>query len=273
MYKDFVLAGNDIELKGYLWKVDQPEAIICLIHGIGEHAGRYDAIGTLLNENRIDLISMDLRGHGLSPGKRGHAAPRKALLYDIDALVIKANNLSPGIPVYIYGHSMGGNIGLDYRRRGSSNELISGYIITAPWLILVRKISGLLRNAVGIIAKIHPDLLINTGLNASTISTVKKEVEKYQKDPLVHSKMSVLTFVDGMNAAKEILQTKSLNKTKMLLMHGTQDRICSIEGSRILKALENESCTYIEWQDLYHEIHNEKNGYAVIQSMISWIKT
>lgn len=271
MYQEFILNSKGVKLQGYHWESEDPKSVICLLHGIGEYAGRYDEIGEFFKESHCALIAMDLRGHGKSPGKRGHAAPRKNIFDDIDALIEVAGQRYPNKPIYLYGHSMGGNIGLDYRRHGSQSQKLSGYIITAPWLTLYKKIPKPLSVFAHILSEIKPDYLMNTGLSAKDLAHLESNAASYANDPLVHKKISVLTAVNGLDAAEEILSMPSKNSRPLLLMHGTQDKICTIYGSRIVRNLEEDQCTYIEWEGFYHEIHNEKDGRKVLAAIKKWM--
>lgn len=272
MFENFILKSKEIELKGYLWHKAEPIATVLIIHGIGEYAARYDKIAEIFNIENIAVLSMDLRGHGLTEGVRGHASPRSSVMNDIDTLIEFTENKYGTKPIFIYGHSMGGNISLDYRRIGANRLKPAGYIITDPWLILVKKVPWLLEQFVKVASKIKPDMTMDTGLDASNLAHIDKEVSDYIKDPLVHKKISLMTAVDCMNASEAILKNKCKNGKSVLIMHGTMDKICSIEGSRKVKEIEGDNATLVEWEGLYHEIHNEKERVSVIKTEIDWIK-
>ena len=106
------------------------KAVACLVHGLGEHSGRYQDVAGVLSGAGIALYSLDLRGHGLSYGRRGHAAPRSKILADVDMLIRQARNAHPGLPLWLYGHSLGGNIVLSHRLFGK--EPVSGTVATSP---------------------------------------------------------------------------------------------------------------------------------------------
>jgi alpha-beta hydrolase superfamily lysophospholipase len=131
MYRNFELETVD-HLVGYEWKGDRPKAVVCLVHGIGEHAGRYDRTGEVFKENEIAMVGMDLRGHGLSSGKRGHTSPRGRIFKDIDLLIEFMQGEYPDLPIFLYGHSMGGNIALEYRRRGNHRTIPRNISICFP---------------------------------------------------------------------------------------------------------------------------------------------
>lgn len=168
-------------LAGYHWPLERPDVVVCKIHGIGEHAGRYDRMAGYFKRANMAALAMDLRGHGESFGKRGHCAPREEVLKDIDTLLEYARLYYGDVPIVLYGHSMGGNIVLDYRKRGARNGMPSAYIVSAPWIRLVRPIPKALYQAVRILAKIAPSFSINSKVSSDTLGN-KKSVGNYDKD-------------------------------------------------------------------------------------------
>lgn len=279
MFQNFILNQTEISIIGYDWELENPECVVCLIHGIGEHADRYDRIGEIFKASGIALTSMDLRGHGNSAGKRGHTAPRKDILTDVDQMIEHAAKKYPGVPILLYGHSMGGNMALEYRKRGNLRQKLSGYIVTAPWILLVRKIPNYLYAFVKFMSIIKPDFPINTNIKNETLGNLDI-INKQENKHLMHGKISVKTAIDGLEIGKELInetltQDGNGDPKPLLLMHGDADKVCLPEGSRIIAELEKELCTYIEWKGLYHEIHNGSptdDGIMVIDTIVKWIK-
>lgn len=280
MFTSFVVKTEpkgEGRLAGYQWDRRDPAYVVCIIHGIGEHAGRYDRMASLMEEAGFAVISMDLPGHGASPGKRGHCAPRTAVRSHVDALISYGQEAYPGVPLILYGHSMGGNIVLDYRKRGSKNHVPAAYIVSAPWVELVRKIPKYQYALVKALSKFQPSLTISSGVSSSELGH-RDSVGDYDKDPLVHKKISLLCALEGVEIGTALadgtLEDNGGAAGKpFLLMHGTEDRICSIKGSRKIAALED--CDYVEWPGLYHEIHNggpDSDGSEVIWKAIQWIQ-
>lgn len=280
MYDNFCLKIEDDKshkIAGYRWDAQDPGYVVCIIHGIGEYAGRYDRVAGYMQEAGFAVLSMDLRGHGISFGKRGHCAPREKVLKDVDDLILCAQELYPGKPVVLYGHSMGGNITLDYRKRGARNDVPCGYIVSAPWVELVRNVSGPLYAGVKFLAKVMPSMTIDSGISAGELGNLKN-TGSYESDPLTHRRISTACAADGFDTGIALAEGKHPDNggaqgIPMLLMHGTEDKVCSIEGSRKIAAAE--SCEYIEWPGLRHEIHNggeSSTGEEVIRKMIQWIR-
>lgn len=282
MYHLFNLEGRNFKIQGYHFPCDNPEKVVVFIHGIGEHAGRYDRMAGYFAEEKIAAVSMDLRGHGRTEGIRGHCAPREELLKDIDVLLEHAQKLYPGVPLVIYGHSMGGNIALDYRARGNKNDLPCGYVISAPWIRLCMAGGGIMAKLLVPLSKIAPKLTITQSIGEEYLGN-EKYVKPYKEDPLVHSKVSVLCALAGFSTGLAL--EKGINEDNgrakripCLLMHGTDDKICDIEGSRrFAKYQDPEYFRMIEWPGYYHEIHNGgpegQTGEDVIRTAAGFIKS
>lgn len=250
---------------GYHWSVETAERVVLIIHGIGEYAGRYDRVAHVFNEKNIAVLSMDLRGHGESLGKRGHTAPRQVILEDIDDLIICALDMYPDIPLIIYGHSMGGNMVLDYRIRGLLANIPGAFVVTAPWVRLVEPLSKPLAFAALLLSKLAPSTTFDSNIDSSVLGN-PKSVGEYKKDPLVHGKISAKTAQDGFTSGKMLeegnFEGDFRGKGKpLLLIHGKQDKVCSVEGSRAIAAYEDAGLmTYLELDGIYHEVHNGGDG-------------
>jgi alpha-beta hydrolase superfamily lysophospholipase len=277
MYRNFEL-NTSPKIIGYEWKCERPGSVVVLVHGIGEHAGRYDRVAEVFKASGIAMIAMDLRGHGLSSGKRGHTAPRDRILADIDILIEYCMKEYPDVPMFLYGHSMGGNIALDYRLRGKYRLMPQCYIITSPWLILKQRIPRYLYLFTQLIAALKPDFQMSSKIQPELLGNMGV-ISKQENGHLVHGKITVQTALDGLRIAEKILNGRLAQMgdeppKPFLLMHGDQDMICDPEGSKRLAKLEGDRCLYIEWPGLLHEIHNgsqTSDGMEVIQVINDWI--
>lgn len=283
MYETFTLRDTpEGIIQGYHWALEDPNMVVCIVHGIGEYGGRYDRVAEKFLGCRFAVLSMDLRGHGDSLGKKGHCAPRREVLDDVSALLTYAQLTYPGKKIILYGHSMGGNITLDYRCRGGLNDVPAGYIISAPWIRLVRGIPAPLVRMVRILAKAAPSFTIGSAVDESLLGNPEC-VLPYSQNPMVHNRISMQCAVDGFDTGLKLEQGTLENNGRaahipMLLMHGGADGICDVRGSRtVAQRLQDngEDVTYVEWPGLYHEIHNggpESTGDEVIDRMIEFIE-
>lgn len=282
MYQLFDLNGRNIGIQGYHFPCENPHHVVVLIHGIGEHAGRYSRLAEFYNNAGIAIVSMDLRGHGRTEGKRGHCAPRSEVLGDIDALIEEAQRLYPDVPIVMYGHSMGGNITLDYRARGGHNDAVCGYIVSAPWIRLCRNVGKFQYNLVKMLSSVMPSFTIKQSFPEEYLGNLKY-VRPYNDDPLVHPNVSLLCAYEGFSIGTAIEKGENESNGRaddvpFLLMHGDKDKICSVEGSKNFAKLQKSPSFRFEiMKDYPHELHNGnqdgKTGEEVIQMGIDFINS
>jgi alpha-beta hydrolase superfamily lysophospholipase len=244
-------------------------AVILFVHGIGEHIHRYDYWAGLFNKEGIGFAGVDLPGHGRSDGRRGHIKSYALLDEMIDIQLKSCKQTFPGTPVYIYGHSLGGGIVLDYLLH--RNPKIKGAIVTSPWLRLAFEPSKDKLILASIMKNLLPGLIQPTGLIVNHISHDEDVIEKYKTDPLVHGYISVSLFYGAMNAAKYSLEHASELKVPTLIMHGSDDMINSPDGSREFAG----KTSLVElkiWDGGYHELHNEPFKDEVFKYILNWIR-
>ena len=243
-------------------------AVIVFVHGIGEHIHRYDYWASLFNKEGIGFAGVDLPGDGKSQGRKGGIKSYSLPDEMIDILLKSCNQTFPGCPVYIYGHSLGGGIVLDYLL--NRNPKIKGAIVTSPWLLLTFKPSKSKIIITSLMKNLIPGLILLTGLNANHLSHDKTAVEIYKNDPLVHEKISIGLFSSAMTAGRNSLAHADQLKIPTLLMHGSEDMITSPEGSREFAGKTNMVELKI-WDGGYHELHNEPFKDEVFKYIMNWI--
>ena len=247
---------------------ENTKAVIILIHGLGEHIQRYIYWAGLFKKEGIGFAGVDLPGHGRSEGKRGNIRSYALLREMIDILLKSCNKTFPGIPVYLYGHSLGGTIVLDYLLR--RNPKVKGAIITSPWLRLSFEPPKIKLIMASVMKNILPGLIQQSGLNANHLSHDETVVEKYRTDTLVHGKISVSLFHGSMSAAKYSLAHASELKVPTLILHGNDHKILSPEGSREFVGKTVMAKLKI-WDGGYHELHNEPFKDEVFAYIMNWI--
>ena len=269
---DFSIAlKNGNKLRG-LFSVpsDNPLAMIILIHGVGEHIKRYNHLAESFSSEGIGFLGVDLPGHGKSDGKRGHISGYSTYRELIGTLIDVSEKTYPGVPVFLYGHSLGGGIVLNYLVH--EKRKIKGAIITSPWLRLSFEPDKVKLALAGFMRHIMPGLLQPTGLNASHLSHDQVVVDNYSKDPLVHDKISVNLFYETIAAARFTLANSADITIPLLLMHGSDDMITSPDASREFAGKNSNSVIKI-WEGGYHELHNETFKSDVFAYTIEWIKS
>lgn len=267
---------NDQTEQGLYYRDWSPEGtakgVVALVHGLGEHCQRYDALGDFLNNQGFALCALDLPGHGHSKGKRGHVDSFNVYQTAVLTMLERARASHPGLPIFLLGHSMGGLIAahllLDHQNQ-FSGALLSGAAIQSPqeppaWQVAI--IKG--------IAKLLPSAGM-LQLDASGISRDQKVVDKYMSDPLVsQDKLSAQFLVSMTNTMAEVKANAAKITLPILIMHGSQDRMTAPEGSQLLFNLISSEDKHINLYDgLYHEIFNEPEGPQIFAEVVAWLNT
>jgi acylglycerol lipase len=273
-HSEFALKTKDgLTLYSQAWQPDTaPRAVICLIHGLGEHSGRYAHVAEAFNNAGLALAAMDLRGHGKSEGKRGHTPIYESFLDDIDLLLAFAVQRYPGAPRFLYGHSLGGNLVLYYallRQPAIHGVIASAALLRTSFAPPAWKVPlGKMMN------RIWPDFIMPNGLEQAALSRDPAVVQAYQRDPLVHDRISARLGIGFMQAGEYILNHASdFPPVPLLVMQGMDDRIVSAEANRQVASGVKGDVTFKPWDKLYHEIHNEPEKQMVLDFVISWINT
>ncbi|MDO8366884.1 MAG: lysophospholipase [Saprospiraceae bacterium] len=263
--------AEGLQLYAANWSVNNPRAVIALVHGQGEHIGRYDFVARWFNEHGIALIGYDQQGYGRSQGKRGHAINLDVLLNDIGLLLEKTCHMYPNLPVFLLGQSMGGGLVLNYVTRRKPE--LAGLIALAPWIRLAFEAPALKIVAGKILKRFMPTLTLPTGLAAHFLSHEEAVVKAYKSDPLVHDKLSAAAGIALLEAAKWLDLWAGEFNIPVLLQHGGDDKITSADATRRFFERAKGDVTHREWAGLYHEIHNEKEKEEVHEYTLKWIES
>ncbi len=267
--EDTLRSLDGTELFAQRWEPDAaPKAIICLVHGLGEHSGRYSGVADTLTAAGYAVSSYDLRGHGRSPGARGDA-PFPADLSDIDALLADAAARWPDRPRFLYGHSLGGLLVLTYVLQRDAD--LAGVVATSAGLrspVLDQRLKMLAAKVLGAVA---PSVTMPTGLDAAGLSRDRKVVDAYLADPLVHDKASLALGRDGAAAAAATLADAARFPLPLLMVHGTADPITYSSGTEAFAAKVTGDCTVHLYDGLFHETHNEPERDKVLAETITWL--
>ncbi|WP_430814738.1 lysophospholipase [Carboxylicivirga sp. RSCT41] len=259
------------KLFGQTWRTPAtPKAVVVLVHGFGEHCSRYTTYIKLFEHENIAFISMDQIGHGQSEGKRGLIQSYQQLLDDVDKLIDKAESLYQGIPKFLYGHSMGGNIAFNYLLQ--RNYPFKGAIISSPWLRLSNELSAVSRLFVRLFSYLIPNVTTKSRMDSNHISSNRHEVQAYNIDELNHGRISFRLLNNIMKQGRWAMANSKLLKVPTLLLHGSKDQITSHLASRDVAAKTPESIQYIEFDGMYHEVHNDAQRELLAGKCIEWIK-
>lgn len=258
-----------LSVYGQSWLVENPKAVVGIIHGMGEHAGRYNYMIDALNAANISVVGYDQMGHGKTEGKRGHVSNYDLLLGCVGELTSKMVELVPAKPTFLLGHSMGGNVLLNYLLR--RNPKINGAIVSAPWLKLAFDPPAIQVKLAQWVSGVFPGLVQSSKLDVNSISKDPKEVQRYVDDSLVHDKISTGFFVGVYEAGEWALEHASELKTPILLYHGTADKLTSHDASKQFCEKASGDVTFKSLEGFYHESHNEPERAELFKTILSWI--
>jgi alpha-beta hydrolase superfamily lysophospholipase len=267
---DWEGAGGE-RLHAQEWRPDGgARAVVCLVHGLGEHVGRYVHVAQVLSEAGYALLGFDLRGHGRTPGPRGHAPSYDAMLGDIGVLLERAAERFPGAPRFLYGHSMGGSLVLNYALRRQPD--VAGVVATSPALQPQEAVSRLKLAFGRLMCRLWPSFRLSNGLDCTGLSRDPEVVRRYRADPLVHDRISVRLGLDVLETGRWAIAHAGEFRLPLLLVHGTADGLAAIDGTRQFAAKVRGDCTLQAWPGLFHETHNEPEWREVLGYTIGWME-
>ncbi|MBI5962830.1 MAG: lysophospholipase [Chloroflexi bacterium] len=261
--------GLDIFGEGWEPTVLLPKAVVCLVHGLGEHVSRYAHVAEAFGKEGFILFGSDLRGHGRSGGPRGHISSIEDFMQDIDVLLEQARTRYPDLPLLLYGHSLGGIQVLHYGLTRKPN--VKGVIATSSGLHTAIEKQSMKVLMAKVLGSLLPTVAIPSGLDAKTISHDEKVVQAYINDPLVHDKISLGFGKVMIGVTTWTLAHAGEFSLPLLLMHGKADALAFPSSSMEFAAPLKERCTLVLWEDAYHELHNEPEKEEVFKTMTLWM--
>lgn len=251
------------------WAPDGPaKATIVHVHGLGEHSGRHAHVAQRLNDAGYAMLQMDMRGHGRSAGTRGHT-PFDRTMEDLDAALAEAWARTPELPVFLYGHSLGGLMVLTYTLRRTPD--IAGVISSAAGLrspVLEQKAK---MAAAKLLGSALPWVAIPSGLDDSGLSRDPEVLAAYRADPYVHDKASLALGKDGAVGAEWALAHAWKMHVPLLMLHGSADPITYPRGTEEFAGKVDGDVTVHIYEGLLHEPHNEPEKEAVLDDIVEWL--
>jgi alpha-beta hydrolase superfamily lysophospholipase len=247
---------------------ESPRAVVALVHGQGDHSGRYPRLVQRLVESGYAVNAMDNRGHGKSGGPRAHAPSMSALMNDIDAHLDQARTRLHGLPLFLYGHSFGGEQVLYYGL--VRKPRLNGVIASSPLLG-----SGIHQPAAKVFAakmlsRIVPQLTLAHGTPPASLSHDQSWVESSLRDPFFQSVLSVRTAAEVLRASAWIRSHTSF-PVPLLVEQGTDDLYVSPSMTIAFARGLSGDVTLKVWEGLGHELHNETRKDEVIDTIIAWM--
>jgi len=252
------------------WLPADPERAVVLVHGYAEHSGRYEHVAAWLAARRCAVHAYDHQGHGRSPGRRCHVRRFSDFLDDLERLLDLVRRAHPDRPIVPLGHSMGGLVLatlLCERKPDVAAAVTSGAALAlAPDLSRGRMaMARLLR-------RLLPHLALGSGLDPNGLSRDPRVVQAYLDDPLVYRTMTTSLAAELLATVPRTAAAAGEVRVPMLLLHGEDDALCPVEGSRAFHAaLRVPGSALRVYPGLRHEILNEPERETVLQDVLDWM--
>jgi alpha-beta hydrolase superfamily lysophospholipase len=269
-----VTTADGVSLPLYRWPaIGSARATVALLHGLAEHAGRYAALAGRLNAAGIELVAIDLRGHGHAPGKRAYVKRFDDYLLDAQALLDAAAQSCA--PLFLLGHSMGGAVAALYaiERLDATGRRLSGLILSSPALAPGRDVPRWMLAMSQVISRVYPSFPAMK-IDAALLSRLQPVVNANRNDPLVHhGAIPARTGAQLLLAMARIERGRAGLRMPLLVYHGTADKLTEPEGSRAFgQHAGSPDKTLTLHEGSYHETMNDLDRDRVIGALIDWIE-
>ena len=267
----YVEGVGRIRLHYRTWEVESPDAALIVVHGMFEHSRRYQELAETLGRSGISTFAIDLRGHGESAGRRGHATRFNILLQDLDRFRREVRGLiDVDTPLFLLGHSLGGLISLRYLEE--YEPTFDGAIISAPWLGTAYDVPRWKVLLAHVADRIAPALPFPEQLDVDKLSRDPERVADYRDDPLIHRTITPRMFSEISGAIDLALRRGDRIDVPLMFLLPGDDRIISTDRSlAFARGLEGHRTTIRLLEGFYHEVLQDRGRGAVIAEVRDWI--
>lgn len=266
---DHFTASSGLTLERRWWLPERATRIVALVHGLAEHAARYDFVGRWLAARHFAVYSFDQRGHGRSAGPRTHAPEFSVLLDDIESFLRTFEAESEGRPLVLLGHSMGG---LEVARLLADRKpSVAAAVLSGPALGVAE---GLPRGRLALaraLSALLPRLPIPQPVDADALSRDPEVVAAYLADPLVPKRISARLAAELLRAVGTVVASAERVQVPVLIVHGEADPLCPVAASRAFVESLQTPAELKTYPGLRHEVLNEPEREQVLGDVLSWL--
>ena len=271
-HKEGIFTGIDnLELYQQCWlPEDEPKAVLLIVHGLGEHCGRYMNVVNHFVPKGFAVYGFDHPGHGKSQGTRVFINRFTDFIENLKLFFDMVRQWHSGKKIFLVGHSMGGLITADYLLKYQSE--LGGAVISAPAVKVPEDLSRIAIFAAKILSKILPKTGIQH-LDVQGVSSDPKVVQAYIDDPLVcNKKITARLAAELITAMESILGDAGRINLPLIILQGTADILVEPEGARMLheKAGSKDKTLHI-YDGFYHEVFNEPDHSKVLNDVENWL--
>jgi alpha-beta hydrolase superfamily lysophospholipase len=262
-------SADGTKLSYRAWPRSGAEVSFAVVHGLGDHARRYERFALGMARHGYATFAVDLRGHGKSAGRRGHVDRWSQWIEDAAAFVAHVESIAGGEVVPV-GHSLGGAVMLS-TMLDKKLPNTRRFIVSSPALQLKAPVPGWKLTLAKVSSMIVPKLTLDNEVDAKTLSRIPDVVDAYRTDPLVHNKISSRLYAEWVAACGRIFEHAGEIKIPFLILAGTDDRLIDPEGSRELHRLTPSASRLRLLEGRYHEPFNDLDNEEVFAVIADWL--
>lgn len=253
------------------WEPPDPAATVLLVHGLGDHSGRWTGIAVSLAAAGLAVHAPDLRGHGRSRGRRGHAGSFEHLLRDLDRLRRAAAPEADHRTVVLVGHSLGGLLVLRHLQAFPS-PAVAGAVAAAPFVRLRAEVPAWKLTAGGLADRWLPGLTLDSEVDEELVLREEEARERRRRDPLVHRRISARLWGEMQREARRLQEDGAPDRPVLLQVAG-EDRVvdpASVEG---LAGRLGPGTEVREYPAAYHDLYHDPDGGEALEHARDWIRS
>lgn len=263
--------ADGLLLHARAWAAPEPRAALLVAHGLGEHAGRYATLAADLAVRGVSVYAPDHRGHGRSPGARGHVGRFAELVDDFEAFRRHvAAALPPGFPVFLLGHSLGGLVALRHLEE-HPDAGYAGAVLSAPLLGVALRPPAWKTSLAGLLSRLAPALRLGSGIDAADLSTDEAVVAAYRADPLVHPWITSRLYTEIQAAMRLAVERRDRIRAPLLFVVPGDDRIVLAGATEAFARGLARGAEVRRFPGFRHESLNERERAAVVAEIAEWM--
>ncbi|MBI4520410.1 MAG: lysophospholipase [Gemmatimonadetes bacterium] len=253
------------------WEVPSPRAALVVVHGHGEHSGRYRMFAEGMVPYGFSVFACTQRGHGRSDGRRGHVARFELLLEDLDRFRREVESVVPsGTPLVVVGHSFGGLVTIRYLQE--HDAVFRCAVLSAPWLGTKIPIPPWQEALGRVLLRVLPALPFPKPVTPALISHDPEVVRAYEEDPLVHHVITPRMYAEvKANIAAALSAPERIRCPVLFLVPGADGVVDSDAALRFADSIPDPDVTVRVYPDQHHELFNELIREEVYAAVADWV--
>lgn len=268
--------GRGGRLSGRLWiGANHPLGVVVVVHGLGDHAARYQSLASDLTRRNWAVFAFDLPGHGLSPGRRGSADSFDGLLADIGAAITDVRARLGALPLVLLGHSMGGNLAINYALRcdqvGTSARELDGLVLAAPMLLPPKPPPRPHIFAAWVTGHLLPKLRVHRTVDVNRLTSDPEQAAAITSDPHLHASITIYLATQLLSQGRWAIDHARSLSIPLLLMFGESDDLIDRAACEHLPIRVGDSATVARWPDKRHAIFHDQPRGEVSDCLAQWL--